>query len=484
MIKWIALFSVLTSNFLCSQSTIQSAIDVFANDPSFKNASISFQAVDCKTGEILALKNPNLSISPASTTKLFATATAFELLGKDYQPQTRIYIDGTIGKDSTLKGNIWIRGGGDVALGSKYYNGEGKEDVFFRNWADTLKARGIKKITGIVISDASEFGYDGVPDGWAWGDMGNYYGAGPAGLPIYDNMLRYNFRTGKTAGQNTQLNSTFPVIPNFTFHNYISTGCSGDNSYVYGAPYSYDRFGTGTLGAGASRFIVKGSLPDPELQFAQEFTRILKEKGFIIGDSCNSARNLPKESPSIRYPSKKLIYTHKGKALSSVAWWTNMKSVNLFAEEVLCWVGYNQTGNGSTDKSLTVLNNYWENKFNTAGLYVKDGSGLSHNNAISAFHFCELLKYMNSSKNSASFYETLPVAGVSGTLASVCVNQAGEGKIHAKSGTLKRVKAYAGYVETKSGKKIAFAIIVNNFNCSSEATVEKMEKVFNVMAIQ
>ena len=89
---------------------------------------------------------------------------------------------------------------------------------------------------------------------------------------------------------------------------------------------------------------------------------------------------------------------------------------------------------------------------------------------------------MYGTQNYKTFYGTLPVAGVSGTLSSVCKNQAGEGKIHAKSGTMNRIKSYAGYVETKSGKTLSFALIINNFNCSSEATVERMEKVFNEMS--
>jgi D-alanyl-D-alanine carboxypeptidase/D-alanyl-D-alanine-endopeptidase (penicillin-binding protein 4) len=89
---------------------------------------------------------------------------------------------------------------------------------------------------------------------------------------------------------------------------------------------------------------------------------------------------------------------------------------------------------------------------------------------------------MTKSMHYKTFYGTLPVAGVSGTLSTVCKNQAGEGRVHAKSGTMNRIKSYAGYVETKSGKTIAFALIINNFNCSSEVTVERMERVFNVIA--
>jgi D-alanyl-D-alanine carboxypeptidase/D-alanyl-D-alanine-endopeptidase (penicillin-binding protein 4) len=71
---------------------------------------------------------------------------------------------------------------------------------------------------------------------------------------------------------------------------------------------------------------------------------------------------------------------------------------------------------------------------------------------------------------------------VSGTLSSVCKNEAAHGKMKAKSGTMSRVKSYAGYIESSSGKTIAFSIIVNNYNCSNSATVQEMEKIFNALS--
>ncbi len=480
--RFLSLFALLLGSTVFAQNTIQTAIDVFASDPNFSNASISFMAVDCSTGQTIASKNPNLSLSPASTTKLWSTATAYQLLGKDYAPTTRIYIDGTV-KDSILDGNLWVRGGGDIALGSRYYNGDGIEDAFLRAWCDTLKKKGIKQIKGAIIADGSEFGYEGAPDGWAWGDMGNYYGAAASGLPIYDNMLRYYFSTSKTAGAATSFLRTFPVVPGMTFHNYIASGGNGDNSYIYGAPYSLDRFGSGTLECGSSKFMVKGSLPDPEMTFAQEFSRVLKEKGIKVSDSCSTVRRMTYVAAHNRYSTKTLLHTHTGKTLNSVAWWTNMKSVNTFAEEILCWVGYGTSGDGSIENSLSKEMDFWSSKISTSGLYLKDGSGLSRANAISANHFCQMLKFMTTGKEFEHFYATLPVAGVSGTLSDVCENQAGEKRVHAKSGTMKRIKSYAGYVETKSGKRIAFAIIINNYNCSNEATLDRIEKVMNAMAL-
>lgn len=480
---WLVGIFYLVFGFECySQNQIQVAADNFSSNPYFSNASISFLVTDCASGEILASNNPTLSLSPASTTKLFSTATAFQLLGKDYSPETRIYLDGQLGSDGTLYGNLWIRGGGDVSLGSRYYNGNGLETSFLEKWTDSLIKLGIKKITGSVIADASEFGYEGVPDGWNWGDMGNYYGAGASGLPIFDNMLRYKFQVATKNGTKTTFLGTFPNVKNLNFNNYVLTGGSGDNCYIYGAPYSLDRFGTGTLGSKLGNFTVKGSLPDPELTFATEFTRILISKGISIEKEAKGYRNMPQQSASSRYAVMKLFYTHFGKPLSSIGWWTNMKSVNLFAEEILCWIGYGTSGNGSIDNSIARLMNYWSGKINTTGLYISDGSGLSRNNAISASHFCNMLNFMSKSKSFQSFYETLPVAGQSGTLSSICKNQAADGRMHAKSGTMKRIKSYAGYINTKSGKQVSFALIINNFNSSSEYAVSQMEMVFNAIA--
>jgi D-alanyl-D-alanine carboxypeptidase/D-alanyl-D-alanine-endopeptidase (penicillin-binding protein 4) len=89
---------------------------------------------------------------------------------------------------------------------------------------------------------------------------------------------------------------------------------------------------------------------------------------------------------------------------------------------------------------------------------------------------------MTTAKEFQTFYNTLPVAGVSGTLSTVCKNQPGENRVHAKSGTMNRIKSYAGYVESTSGRRIAFAIIVTNFSCSNDVTLAKIEKVMNTLS--
>lgn len=172
------ILSLLTINFVFGQNKVQTAIDQFAASSDLKSASISFNVIDLSTGTTVASYDPNRGIPTASTAKLFSTATALEVLGENYRPETRVYTDGILDSSGILAGNIWIRGGGDPSLGSKYFCDKGHERDFLRAWADSLKKKGITQIQGGIIADASEFGYNGAPDGWNWVDMGNYYGAG------------------------------------------------------------------------------------------------------------------------------------------------------------------------------------------------------------------------------------------------------------------------------------------------------------------
>lgn len=466
-----------------SISPLEFAKNHLVNDPYLKHASLAVCVVDLKTKEKVVAHNEKIALPPASTVKLFATASAFEMLGPNFKPKTKIYLDQKLTTEGTLTGNLWIRGGGDISLGSRYYNEDGKEDAFLKKWADTLYQMGLRKITGSVIGDGSEFGYQGVPDGWNWADMGNYYGAGPAGLALYDNLLRFYLQVGSKVGSPATLLRIFPEIKALNFKSYIeAANTRWDNSYIYGAPFSYDRFGTGYLPKKSASFMVKGTLPDPELQFAQELVRILKERGIAVEGEAKGVRLMNLGSAGARFASKILFFEHEGRSVNSIAWWTNKSSVNVFAETLVCWIAKEKAGFGDTKSGVYLMERFWSTRINDQGLNLKDGSGLSRSNAITAENFCSLLEYMNNSKNAELFKETLAVTGESGTLSKVCYGQTAHGRIKAKSGTMNKIKAYAGYVETTSGKNLAFSLIANNYGCTNDGMVERFEKFMNAMA--
>jgi D-alanyl-D-alanine carboxypeptidase/D-alanyl-D-alanine-endopeptidase (penicillin-binding protein 4) len=465
-----------------AQNAIDNAIQKLRIDPELANSVLSISIINAADGSGIAELQPNYSLPSASTAKLFSTAAALELLGADYRPSTRIYLGGKV-ENGVLRGDLIIRGGGDITLGSRFFNNEGQEADFLRAWVDSLQELGITKITGKIIADGSEFGYDGVPDGWSWSDMGNYYGAGPSGISIFDNAIKFYFKTGSVPGQRSELTGMFPSVSELLFRNeIIADKVNGDNSYIFGAPFSYDRFATGSLPLSQARFEVKGSLPDPEQQLAIELGRILQQRGIQIEQGAVGYRRSGMKE-KMTYDTYRLILEHKGPTVQEIATLTNMKSINLFAEGLVCLVGYVKGGIGTTEEGLKQIENYFSKKMSLQGLFLKDGSGLSRSNGISANHFTSLLYAMYQSSQAMQFKNTLPVAGKSGTLSSLCKGQVGEGRITAKSGTMSRIKSYAGYVKTTQGKELIFSITITNYACSNSTITKKMEQVLNAIAV-
>jgi len=142
MLKRTFILFLLISNLAFSQNDIQQKVNAVAAYQGFANASLSFQAIDCATGYEIASYNALTSLAPASTMKLFSTGSAIDILGPNYRPYTTLYYDGTISKDSILTGNIWIVGGGDMGLGSRYLTDDKNQTEFLNEWTNSVKKNG------------------------------------------------------------------------------------------------------------------------------------------------------------------------------------------------------------------------------------------------------------------------------------------------------------------------------------------------------
>lgn len=445
----------------------------------YRNAVVAVAVYDTKTGEKIYSTNEDFSVATASTTKLFTTAASLELLG-DRQLHTRFYTDGTI-TDSVLHGNLWIRGGGDPALGSKYLTDNNKYD-FLGGWSDSIQQLGIKSISGDIIADASEFGYNGIPNGWSWSDMGNAYGAMPSGLSIYDNIISFRFKTGGE-GTPAELISMTPEIPDFKFYNEIKSGnVYGDQSLIYGAPFENSRIGVGLLQKNTT-IVTRGSNPNPEFQTGYELKKQLLDDGIPVSGKVVCGRTLFYENKlsSDRYDSLHLLFDYAGTHIGDLVNMTNMHSVNMFAEQLVSLISYYKGGNGDYDKGLGIIKYFWRRRIPTEGLILNDGSGLSRSNGISVKHLCFVLNYMYKSNKYHQFFNSLPISAESGTLQSICRGRKSAHKIHAKSGTMTHIKSYAGYAFTNSGRQLTFAIVLSNFEEGNYQAVKRIENFMDVL---
>ena len=96
-----------------------------------QHATISYEVIDLKSGEVVASQNPELCATPASVTKLITTSTALELLGGDFQFSTYIETNGSI-EAGVLNGDLIIRGGADPTLGSIHLGDRAFLDYFVK----------------------------------------------------------------------------------------------------------------------------------------------------------------------------------------------------------------------------------------------------------------------------------------------------------------------------------------------------------------
>jgi D-alanyl-D-alanine carboxypeptidase/D-alanyl-D-alanine-endopeptidase (penicillin-binding protein 4) len=105
-----------------------------------------------------------------------------------------------------------------------------------------------------------------------------------------------------------------------------------------------------------------------------------------------------------------------------------------------------------------------------------DGSGLSPANRVNAAFFVGLLDYMSKSKSKDTYFNSLAVAGVDGTLKSFLSNTPLTGKVRAKSGSFDGVLSYCGQLE-KRGKTYNFCIITNAFTCPTSEVKRAIERL-------
>ncbi|GAB4376882.1 MAG: hypothetical protein Kow00121_24900 [Elainellaceae cyanobacterium] len=95
------------------------------------------------------------------------------------------------------------------------------------------------------------------------------------------------------------------------------------------------------------------------------------------------------------------------------------------------------------------------------GYWQVDGSGLSRSNSAKPRTLVKLLKAMSAASGHDIFYDSLPIAGINGTLRDRFHNTLVEGRVHAKTGTLRGVKALSGYLDHDDYGTIVFSIVVN-----------------------
>jgi serine-type D-Ala-D-Ala carboxypeptidase/endopeptidase (penicillin-binding protein 4) len=473
--KQLLLVIFLILNLLVqAQNKPNQLLTEFLKSPSVKNAAISLYVADVNSDSVLLYTNPQVSVVPASVQKLITSASALEMLGGDFRFKTIVWANGEI-SNGVLNGDLIISGGGDPTLGSENFYKEGEERKFLSDWVYWIKKAGIDSITGNIVADPYLFSDQDVPGSWLWEDVGNHFGAAASGISVFDNIFKIIFNVPSVEGQPTELVRTIPDIPGLDIKNEVlSSSNKSDNANVFGSPFDAERIIKGTLPAGSANYIIKASIPDPAILLATEFRRVLTDSSVIVSGNIEKRKVI---APGEIDP-KKMVVLWLSPSLMEIAEKLNKESINLYAETLLKQIGLTQTGDGTTVAGTAAIKDFWnKNGIDTQTLFMADGSGLSRQNAMTAQTLVDVLVYMkNRGKWFDAFKNSIPVTGIDGTQKYYFQDSFLKGKARAKTGSMTRVRSMAGYMTTRSGKEIAFAIIVNNYSGASSNMTSLIEK--------
>jgi len=457
----------ITASLFGQNTALQQSLEELKSDPYLKQSNWGMIVFNCDQHKVIGEFNAVSLFIPASIVKLTSTSTALEVLGDTFRFATDIFIDGEIGSDSVLHGNLNIVGGADPTIGFPFFSKEKFTDSLYA----ALHRSGIKSIDGNLIGYAGIFDSLIIPDTYPEDDRGNYYGAGTAGLIWDGNAITLSFNTTTTFGATTIFKTVFPPFDHFNLENKTTSGRSGtgDNSIIWGKPFELKRMIDGSLPPGKTNFEVYGSSPDPALGFTIAVKSFLEKKGIIISGICcaHYQNNAEYGRPLLTYYSP---------PLSEIIKYTNNKSYNVSAETCLKMAGLKKYGSGTWESGLKAVYELFDkNNVDPDGMKLFDGSGLSKANKVSPKAMGTFLMNIRTEPWFETLYASLPIAGESGTLKTMFDGTNVKGKLRAKSGYMKTVRAFAGYVPNQKNEMMAFCIIVNNYEGNAYVLKKKLE---------
>jgi D-alanyl-D-alanine carboxypeptidase/D-alanyl-D-alanine-endopeptidase (penicillin-binding protein 4) len=406
---------------------------------------------------------PQTPLKPASVLKLFVTAAALERFGPEFRYRTAVYLHG---------GELWVVGAGDPALGDERLNTRDDHPLTspFDQWADALLARGVRALEKIVVDDGV-FDQQWRHQDWPGEQASTWYEAPVGGLNFNDNCL-----DARAEPHADRVNLVLrPDLPPSFFVTSLRVGRS-HRPHVQRAAGSDVFELSGTLARPAQLGPI--SAGNPSVFFGFALKQALQTRGVLVrGDVVR--RTITPEARA-----EAVLLTEQTTPLRDILWRCNTFSQNLFAECLLkSLAAYAPDGNrsgepGSWEAGLRVLRATLAGiGVDVTGAVLRDGSGLSHNNRVTAEQVTRLLVRMHSHRHATAFVDSLAVPGRDGSMRHRYADPLLSGRLRGKTGTLAGVHALAGYARRPQGLTLAFALL-----CNDECDPELPAKVARILA--
>lgn len=428
----------------------------FTDRHRFSNAHWGILVRSLENGRVLWAKDERLHFNPASNLKLFTTAVSLLRLGPNYRYTTQIFARGRI-RDSVLYGDLIVRASGDPSLSGRFRSA-GAIGVF-EEWAGALVNKGIRNVQGDIVIDDSLFDTQRLGSGWFWDDEAFSYSAQISAFSIYDNCVEVKVSAGPKGGD-PGIVEVMPRTSYVLIVNRTQTEETGKSSITISRQPGSNVItisGTVSFLDVPKEFVI--TVHEPAYYGATVLKEVLESKGISVhGRLRTAAEN--EEPPDVQ---GRLIVSTTSPPLSVIIRHINKPSHNLSAELLFRTLGAVYYGKGTTDNGSKVLVETLER----AGIipeeiHFRDGSGLSRLSMVTPRQIVNLLELMYHHPAFAFFYNSLPVGGVDGTLATRMIGTCAEDNVRAKTGSATHISCLSGYIRKMDGEMLAFSILTNN----------------------
>ncbi len=446
---------------------------ILRSTPGVERAHWGVHAVALETGQVIATHNAAHFFTPASNTKLYTTALALRHLGPDYRYVTRVVAGKPADSRGVISGELRLVGSGDPAMAARSYPYRYEKEPSPRPpyvaalelLADRVAAAGVKRITGAIVGDDTLWAHDPFPTGWAVDDAAYDFGAPVSALTVEESAVEIRLTPGAEAGDPVTVELR-PAVEYFWIDNRLRTASDASPLDLVRMPESGVVRLTGSLKAGGPVRTLRTAVDDPARFAAHLFRDALTRRGIVV-DGPAIARHRTADIDAGAPEAEVELARRESPPLSDIAQIVNKDSHNLIAEML------RRTVTASAD---------WTQLLEAIGAAkgeydLRDGSGLSRLNLVTPELTVRLLGALRGSPAAQALEASLPVAGQDGTLDNRFRGLPGADRIRAKTGTLTHVSCLAGYADSATRGKLAFAIMVNGFNAPSKEIRDAIDRL-------
>lgn len=428
-------------------------------------------------GRVVFERNGDRLFIPASSTKLIVSAVAAALLPPDHRFRTSVYAAGPL-DSGVVRGDLVLYGRGDPTLSGRYYD---SVSVPFDELADSLRARGITRVAGDLVGDASYFDSVLVHPSWEGYDLNWWYAAPVTALGFNDNSVDFRITPGAPGGPPTITLQPDLGVVRFTNRARTVPADSPRTIDFFRLPGTNVVWAEGDVPADARPWTEYFAIHDAPAWAATAFQRSLEHRGIAVEGRVRTTYDSMAYAGARAQPP---LAERPSRPLPDILRPILGSSQNWFADLLLKTLGREFRGVGSFAAGLDVERRFLIDslRVDSTQFDVLDGSGLSSSDLVTPRAFVQLLRRMREHPRAQPFLEALPVAGRSGSLRFRFRDTPLEGRVRAKTGSINRVNTLAGYLELDGGRTWTFAIQLNHFAGSARDAMRRIDSIVAELA--